>query len=248
MVTPLTSSPEPEKSEPQQIELPDEVSVVKVVRRNGVPYALRATTPSGDSPGQWRLEDLDELQLLAGVNTARTQASKAAADMSARLLIAGGTAAETTQRRIATTFTGYMWMLGTMFSVGIIAFLCAVVRGFTANSATDATTTAIFGGLSAASFVTVFLSRPINAMGTAGPNNAWLLAIINTYWSKLAYFQDSATVIDDLNKAQQSLNNDFITYFAHTGQAPQAEDNDAGGDTPQQPTSGQGTDTKTEGE
>lgn len=184
--------------------------------RNGVPTALRARTRTGASPGQWKLAEVGQFGLPGGLADARTRAALAAANMSELLLRGGGTAALATQKRIGRTFTGYIWMLVVMFGVGILAFVAAVIRGFTASDGSDVAVSAVFGGLSAASFVTAFLTHPVDAMGRAGPNSAWLLAIVNTYWSKLAYFTNNETIVGDLNEAQRVLNRDLISYLKHT--------------------------------
>jgi hypothetical protein len=158
-----------------------------------------------------------QFSLPAGLADARTRAAQAAAEMSEQLLRGGGAAALATQKRISRTFAGYFWMLVVMFGVGILAFIAAVIRGFTASDGSDVAVSAVFGGLSATSFVTAFLTRPVDAMGRAGPSSAWLLAIVNTYWSKLAYFTDAETIVADLDQAQKVLNRDLISYLKHTG-------------------------------
>jgi hypothetical protein len=167
----------------RRVQLAEDVVLLEVIMRNGAPAALRAQTSSGASPGQWRLAGGTQFSLPAGLTDARTRAAQAAAEMSEQLLRGGGAAALATQKRISRTFAGYFWMLVVMFGVGILAFIAAVIRGFTASDGSDVAVSAVFGGLSATSFVTAFLTRPVDAMGRAGPSSAWLLAIVNTYWS-----------------------------------------------------------------
>jgi hypothetical protein len=54
-------------------------------------------------------------------------------------------------------------------------------------------------------FVTVFLSRPVESVSVAGLRLSWLLAVINTYWTRLTYFTDLQTIDDDLVRAEADL-------------------------------------------
>lgn len=123
-----------------------------------------------------------------------------------------------TQKRISAGFTSYLAMTWMLFFIGATGFAAALVRGFTADSTADAVTTAVYGGLSVTSFVAVFLSQPVRAMSKAGPEAAWVLAIVNTYWTKLAYVNDPHTVVADLNEAQDALSRAFTDYLRLTGQ------------------------------
>ncbi len=189
--------------------------------RFSLPGGVRFSTTGGAGPGASLLSQspcFEQAKSTPSKDTidARERAGLAAAKMSEELLRGGSRAALATQKRIGWAFAGYLWMLGAMFAVGIGAFVAAVIRGFTAHDASEVVVTAIFGGLSATTFVAVFLAGPTSAMGRAGPHSAWLLAIVNTYWSKLAYFTNAATVIADLNEAQKVLNRDLISYLKYT--------------------------------
>ena len=57
--------------------------------------------------------------------------------------------------------TKVQWMYQVTFAVGVrLEFLAAVYKGFTAETAAEAWSTLIFGGLSGAVFVTIFIVRP----------------------------------------------------------------------------------------
>jgi hypothetical protein len=155
-------------------------------------------------------------RILLAADDVTERVNRASTDVSLSLLQQSGKAAEKTQKRLSNTFAWYAAMLGLMFVVGLTAFVVALVNSFVRGSA-DSTTTVVFGGLSAVSFVTFFLAKPVNAMGRLGPHSAWLLAIVNTYWTKLAYLNDPETVVSDIEEAQESLNRAFVQYLTHAG-------------------------------
>jgi hypothetical protein len=70
-----------------------------------------------------------------------------------------------------------------------------------------------FGGLSAIAFVTYFISRPLAAIASAGPEMAWLLATVNTYWTKLVYLNDQESFVADIEKAQQDFEKSMELYL-----------------------------------
>jgi hypothetical protein len=53
-------------------------------------------------------------------------------------------------------------------------------------------------------------------MSKAGPEAAWMLAIVNTYWTKLAYLDDARSVVEDLDRAQTSMGEAIAHYLQVT--------------------------------
>lgn len=96
-------------------------------------------------------------------------------------------------------------MYCTMFTVGITTAIVAIIKGFTASSATDTYSTLIFAGLSAGSFFTLFITRPLESLERNSIFSSWLIAITNTYWTEYAYFDDPGKAYDDLKKATDDL-------------------------------------------
>lgn len=80
-----------------------------------------------------------------------------------------------------------VWMYRILFGVGIGAFLAALLVALMDKGAA---TTAIFGGLSVAAFLTYFLNRPLQALEENLQFITWLGIIYNSYWSRLAYLSD----------------------------------------------------------
>lgn len=144
-------------------------------------------------------------------------ANEVSSEVSLGLLRASADTAKRTQRRLSQTYTLYLVMLVALFAVGLGGFVAALVSGFMheGRSGSDPVTTVTFAGLSAVSFVTFFLSRPSAAMARLGPHTAWVLSIVNTYWTKLAYFNDPRRIVPDLNEAQQALDDALVRYLKH---------------------------------
>jgi hypothetical protein len=78
------------------------------------------------------------------------------------------------------------WMYQLTFAVGVISFLAAVYKGFTAETLSEAWPTLIFGGLSGAVFVTIFIVRPGAAIERANVSSVWISLAMNSYWIRMA--------------------------------------------------------------
>jgi hypothetical protein len=82
--------------------------------------------------------------------------------------------------------TKVQWMYQLTFAVGVISFLAAVYKAFTAETAADAWPALIFGGLSATVFVTIFIVRPGAAIERAHISSVWVSLAMNSYWIRMA--------------------------------------------------------------
>jgi hypothetical protein len=82
--------------------------------------------------------------------------------------------------------TKVQWMYQLTFAVGVISFLAAVYKGFTAETLSDTWPTLIFGGLSGAVFVTIFIVRPAEAIERANVSSVWINLAMNSYWIRTA--------------------------------------------------------------
>ncbi len=90
-----------------------------------------------------------------------------------------------------------VWMYGILFGVGVAAFVVAAIL---AISGANVVATAIFGGLSIASFLTYFVNRPLQALEENLQFITWLGIIYNSYWTRLVYSQDSETFQVDVEE------------------------------------------------
>ncbi|MEX1021426.1 MAG: N-acetylmuramidase domain-containing protein, partial [Litorilinea sp.] len=96
-----------------------------------------------------------------------------------------------------------IWMYRSLFVVGIVAFTAAIVMSYLTRSLEYAY---VFGGLGATAFVSFFLSRPIRALEENLNFITWLGVIYNSYWTRLLYAVNLATIQDDLEK----ITGDFV--------------------------------------
>lgn len=93
-----------------------------------------------------------------------------------------------------------VWMYRILFAVGILAFVAALIFGFTKQ---EFSFSLVFGGLSVASFLTYFLSKPLRSLEENLQFITWLGIIYNTYWTRQAFMLDQGTVQADLEQATQ---------------------------------------------
>ncbi len=101
-------------------------------------------------------------------------------------------------------------MYGTLFLIGIVAFLMCIY--FAATSRGEGAGGSIqmvllFGGLSVASFLAFFIRQPLQALEDNLKFSAWMGGIYNTYWTRLMYAQDPNTIQSDIQAISEDFNN-----------------------------------------
>ena len=101
-----------------------------------------------------------------------------------------------------------VWMNGILFAVGILSFLAGVVLSIAYKQPLYAL---VFGGLSVASFLSYFLSRPLRSLEQNLEFITWLGAIYNTYWTWLVCANEPSTMQKDIQMATQ----DTIAEIEH---------------------------------
>lgn len=87
-----------------------------------------------------------------------------------------------------------VWMYRLMFAVGILGFVLAAALAFLKQIEFAA----LFGGLTAFSFLSFFVSRPLQSLEQNILLITWLGVIYNTYWTRLMYANDAITIQADL--------------------------------------------------
>lgn len=155
--------------------------------------------------------------------TLQARANKEALKISLDLIHQTGRTAQRVNRRLSTVFRYYTGMLALTFCIGIGGFAAALFSAFVVEPR-NMTATITFAGLSAASFATMFVRAPTEAMERLGPNTAWLLTIVNTYWTKLAYFNDSSRAAEDLELADKEFAASMRRYMEGRLVAPRESD------------------------
>lgn len=130
-------------------------------------------------------------------------------------------------------------MYWVLFGIGVGFFL---VSAGLALFRDELTASVIFGGLSIASFLTYFVTRPTQAVEENLQYVTWLGIIYNSYWTRLAWAFDEETaqqVLDDAtNDAVQQLSTLIEKHAASTQGRPTLREQVPGlGGSPDQPAS-----------
>ncbi len=85
-----------------------------------------------------------------------------------------------------------------LFLVGVGLFVIAA--WFSYKNGAD-NTVYFFGGLGVVTFLAFFVSKPLRSLEENLQFITWLGIVYNTYWTRLLYMQDSATIHTDLKDA-----------------------------------------------
>ena len=93
-----------------------------------------------------------------------------------------------------------------IFGVGIAAFVVAAILAIMGS---NIVATVLFGGLSAAAFLSYFVSRPLQALEENLQFITWLGVVYNSYWVRLVYAQDMTTFHRDI----EETTNDAIAHI-----------------------------------
>jgi hypothetical protein len=93
-----------------------------------------------------------------------------------------------------------LWMYRILFAAGLVLLAVAVGLSIWTREPSFGL---VFGGLGVAVFLSYFLSRPLRSLEENLEFITWLGIVYNTYWTKLAYMSDQATVQDNLEEATQ---------------------------------------------
>jgi len=107
-------------------------------------------------------------------------------------------------RYINLSFKTLYAMYLALFIVGMVSSVLAIYKGLTDPQIASVAT---LGGLSIASFLSLFLTRPLESLERTSIFTSWLTAVMNTYWSRLMYFSDLTTIDRDLDDATKDLVN-----------------------------------------
>ena len=121
-----------------------------------------------------------------------------------------------------------------LFVVGLGTAIAAIVKGLIAQNAGDAIPSLIFAGLSAASFFTLFITRPLESLERNTIFSSWLTVIMNNYWTRLMYFKDPKTIDKDLQDATDKTDTELSSladkYATAIGKYPALTGATAGSD------------------
>ena len=92
-----------------------------------------------------------------------------------------------------------VWLYAAIFAVGLGLFLVAAVLGLRGG---ESVTALAFAGLGVTSFLAFFLRHPLRALEENLECITWLGVAFNTYWTRLMYMSDPATIQAELRAAE----------------------------------------------
>jgi len=95
-----------------------------------------------------------------------------------------------------------VWLYATLFIVGVGLFVVAAVIGLRNG---DSVVAIAFAGLSVGAFLAFFVSRPLHALEENLEFITWLGVAFNTYWTRLMYMTDAATIQAELKAAEDDF-------------------------------------------
>lgn len=125
-------------------------------------------------------------------------------------VLAGFTHNEEMFQRLVAAFMGpyhtTVMLYRLTFLVGLVAFITAVGLSIYTG---ELWFSLVFGGVSVASFLTFFLTRPLRALEENLNFITWLGVIYNSYWTRLVYAMNMATVQDDI----AAITDDFVRHM-----------------------------------
>lgn len=108
-------------------------------------------------------------------------------------------------RYIRQSYNTIFLMYCVLFSIGIGTAIASIIKGFMAQNGSETIPSLIFAGLSAASFFTIFITKPLEALEKNACFSSWLVAIMSNYWTQLMYLNDPNTIGADLKDAIKEL-------------------------------------------
>jgi hypothetical protein len=114
---------------------------------------------------------------------------------------------------ILNAFMRPYWITVHMYRAMFIVGLAGVVLGAVLGVWQGVEYAWIFCGLSAASFITFFVSRPLISLEQNIQFITWLGLIFNTYWTRLMYANDEKAIQTELEKILNSSIKDIVTLL-----------------------------------
>src|SRR3954454_11363201 len=118
------------------------------------------------------------------------------------------TLARTTEylrRSYRIVFAGYVAMM----VFGVAAIVAAFVKGLTAASLGEAVSAIGLAGLTVGIFVAFFVQRPSAALERNAIFMPWVSIVLTTYWTRLLYLDDPATLDAKLGHATKEASDEL---------------------------------------
>jgi hypothetical protein len=111
------------------------------------------------------------------------------------------------RRSYRVVFAGYVAML--LF--GLAAVIAAFIRGLTATTTAQSVATAALASMTVGIFVAFFVQRPSAALERNAIFMPWVSVVLTTFWTRLLYLDDPATLDQKLGKAAKDASDELST-------------------------------------
>jgi hypothetical protein len=109
------------------------------------------------------------------------------------------------RRSYRIVFVGYVAMM----VFGLAAVSAAFVKGLTATTVGEAAAAVGLAGLTVGVFVAFFVQRPSAALERNAIFMPWVSIVLTTFWTRLLYLDDPATIDAQLGKAAKEASEEL---------------------------------------
>lgn len=123
------------------------------------------------------------------------------------------------RRSYRVVFVAYVAML----VFGLAAVIAAFVRGLTAASVSEAVAAAALAGMTVGIFVAFFVQRPSAALERNAIFMPWVSVVLTTFWTRLLYLDDPATLDQKLGRAAKEASEELSTIAMRYAQIDSRE-------------------------
>ncbi len=109
------------------------------------------------------------------------------------------------RRSYRVVFVAYVAML----VFGLAAVVAAFTRGLTAATTSQSIAAAALAGMTVGIFVAFFVQRPSAALERNAIFMPWVSIVLTTFWTRLLYMEDAATIDAQLGKAAKEASDEL---------------------------------------
>jgi hypothetical protein len=109
------------------------------------------------------------------------------------------------RRSYRVVFVAYVAML----VFGLAAVVAAFARGLTAATTSQSIAAAALAGMTVGIFVAFFIQRPSAALERNAIFMPWVSIVLTTFWTRLLYMEDPATLDAQLGKAAKEASDEL---------------------------------------
>ncbi len=123
------------------------------------------------------------------------------------------------RRSYRVVFVAYVAML----VFGLAAVVAAFVRGLTAATTAESVAAAALAGMTVGIFVAFFVQRPSAALERNAIFMPWVSVVLTTFWTRLLYLDDPATLDAKLGRAAKEASEELSTIAMRYAQIDSRE-------------------------